>query len=139
MSFGRLLVIATVVSATLAIVAPIQAAPTNVELESLVVCKPTKATKTKPRIVSIRWKTGGEPDLLGFNLYRKIGAKVTKLNRSVIESKGQVAGARYRWLDRLPKTLKGSFCYRLDAVSGNGTKKTLRTVCKRISCANPGV
>jgi hypothetical protein len=139
MSFRRYLLIAAIVSIAAVIVAPIQAAPTNVGLLSFSVCKPSKATKKKPRIVTVRWKTGSEPDLLGFNLYRKVGAKLTKLNRAVIGGKGPIAGATYKWLDKLPKTLKASFCYRLEAVTTTGGKTPLRTLCNKISCANPGV
>lgn len=133
---------ATMVLAALAIVGTVQAAPaatTNVGLRTFTVCKATKATKKKPRIVSVRWRTGGEPDLLGFNLYREVGKKRTKLNKAVIESKGQVAGASYKWLDRLPKTLKGTTCYRLEAVSSTGAKSVLRATCRKTSCSNPGV
>jgi hypothetical protein len=139
MSIRRYLAMAAVVLATLAIAASVNAAPTNVGLLSLTVCKPSKATKTKPRIVSVRWKTAAEPDVLGFNVYREVGKKRTKLNKALIGSKGAVAGASYKWLDKLPKTLKGSPCYRLEAVSGTGTKTVLRTTCRKISCANPGV
>jgi hypothetical protein len=139
MSVRRHLVTATVVLTALAIAASVNAAPANVGLLSLTVCKPSKATKKKPRIVSVRWKTAAEPDLLGFNVYREVGKKRTKLNKALIGSKGAVAGASYKWLDRLPKTLKASPCYRLEAVSGTGTKTPLKTTCRKISCANPGV
>lgn len=140
MRIPRYLVTATAVLAALAIAGSVQAAPANVGLRTFTVCKATKATKTKPRIVSVRWKTGGEPGVLGFNLYRIVGKqKPKKLNKAVIESKGQVAGASYKWLDRLPKTLKGTFCYRLEAVSSTGVKSALRTNCRKASCVNPGV
>jgi hypothetical protein len=139
MNIRRYLLIATIALTALAIVASVQAAPTNVGLLSLTVCKASKATKTKPRIVTVRWKTGAEPDTLGFNLYREVGKKRTKLNKALIGSKGAIAGASYKWLDRLPKTFKGSPCYRLEAVSGAGAKTPLRATCRKISCANPGV
>lgn len=81
--------------------------------------------------MTVRWKTGSEPDLLGFNLYRQVGTKLTKLNKPLIESMGQVSGASYKWLDKLPKTLKGTTCYRLDEVSSTGTKKVLKRTCTK--------
>jgi hypothetical protein len=103
--------------------------PTNVGLFSFTASRPTRATKTKPRIVTLRWKTGAEPDTLGFNVYREVGKKATKLNKALIGSKGAVAGASYKWLDKLPKTFKGSPCYRLESVSGAGTKTVLKKTC----------
>jgi hypothetical protein len=104
------------------------ASSTNVGLISFSASKPTKATKTKPRMVTVRWKTGSESDTLGFNLYREARPNV-KLNRGVIGSRGKVAGASYKWLDRLPRTFKGRPCYRLESVSPRGAKTLLRRAC----------
>ena len=132
MNIRRYLLIATTIALTaLAIVASVQGAPANVGLLSLTASKPTKATKIKPRIVTVRWKTGAEPDTLGFNLFRVVGTKATKLNKALIGSKGSIAGASYKWLDKLPKTFKGSPCYRLDSVSGTGVKTVLKKTCAK--------
>lgn len=104
------------------------AGSTNVGLISFGVSKPTKATKKKPRIVTIRWRTGSEPDTLGFNLYREARVRV-KLNRAAIVSRGKIAGAAYKWVDRLPKTVKGFPCYRLESVSTRGARTFLKRAC----------
>jgi hypothetical protein len=127
------LVLAPIVAA---IAAPAQGASTNVDLRDLVACKPKKVTKANARTVTVRWRTGSEAQLLGFNLYRQVGTKLTKVNRSVIGSKGQLGGATYKVVDRLPKTVRANPCYRLEGVGTQGDKRLLRKVCAR-KCVIP--
>jgi plastocyanin len=72
------------------------------------------------RDVLVRWRTGTEADLLGFNLYRSQGQSWKRITRSLIAAKGSVSGASYRYLDRTAK--HGiSYRYRIKAVHGDGT------------------
>ena len=113
------------------------ASQTNVPFEvlSLSASKPTKATKKKPRMVTIRWRTTTEVEadidtVLGFTLYREVAKKRVKLNRVPIALKGSITGATYTWIDKLPKTVKGSPCYRLEALSG-GKRTFLKRACSK--------
>jgi hypothetical protein len=96
------------------------AMPTNVGLLSFAARK----VKSKPRNVTITWKTASEPDTLGFNVYREVKAKRTRVNRGLIPSRGATVGAVYTQKDVLPKGLKTA-CYRLEVVSSAGAKVLL--------------
>ncbi|MFL6214874.1 MAG: C25 family cysteine peptidase [Blastocatellia bacterium] len=91
------------------------------------------AASTDPRgNVLLEWKTGYEVSNLGFNLYRDVGGKRTRLNNSLIGGTALLAGARtpftagfsYAWMDQLasPKDLA---TYWLEDVDVNG-KTTMR-------------
>lgn len=81
-----------------------------------------KGSKVK---VLVRWKTGSEPNLLGFNIYRDVKSKVTKVNRGLIPSRGSAAGAAYSMPDnKVPKGVSRP-CYRLETVDTTGAKTPL--------------
>ena len=68
----------------------------------------------------LRWRTGTEADLLGFQVYRSRGHSWKRITRSLIVAKGSVAGASYRFLDRSAK--RGvAYRYRIKAVNRDGT------------------
>ena len=59
------------------------------------------------RTVVLRWRTGSEATLLGFNVYRQVGVTRVRLNRSLILA-GSVAGRSYAFRDRLPGRVRGA-------------------------------
>jgi len=70
--------------------------------------------------VLVRWRTGTEADLVGFQVYRSHEHAWQRLTRSLVAAKGSVSGASYRFLDRTAK--RGvSYRYRLKAVNRDGT------------------
>ena len=66
--------------------------------------------------VLLRWRTGAEAGLLGFDLYR--GG--LRLNRSLIPAAHSAAGAAYRYVDR--RAPSASARYRLEAVRPDGSR-----------------
>src|SRR5262249_51220152 len=69
--------------------------------------------------VLVRWPTGTEAELLGFQVYRSRGHSWQRLTHSLIAAKGSVSGASYRFLDRTAK--RGvSYRYRIRAVNRDG-------------------
>lgn len=69
----------------------------------------------------IRWRTGSEVGLLGFNVYREVAGRRVKASRAVIASVGGTSGHAYAWLDRsAPKT--GALRYWLQTVSLSGDR-----------------
>jgi hypothetical protein len=79
------------------------------------------ATRTA-RGVLLRWRTGTEADLLGFQVYRSRGHSWQRLTRSLIAAKGSVSGRSYRYLDRTAR--RGvSYRYRINAVGKDGTTR----------------
>lgn len=72
--------------------------------------------------VRVRWQTGHELALLGFNLYRQQRGKLVKLNRVLIPSVfgGTTSGHTYSWRDR--SAPRGAATYRLQAVSLSGKR-----------------
>ena len=77
------------------------------------------ATRTA-RGVLVRWRTGTEADLLGFQVYRSRGHSWKRLTRSLIPAKGSVSGASYRFLDRTARRGVG-YRYRIKALNRDGT------------------
>jgi hypothetical protein len=70
--------------------------------------------------VLVRWRTGTEADLLGFQVYRSRGHSWERITRSLIAAKGSVSGASYRYLDRTAR--RGiPYRYRIKAVRSDGT------------------
>lgn len=69
--------------------------------------------------VLVRWATGTEVDVLGFNVYREVKGLRVKANKSLIVAKAGTTGHSYSWLDRAAKK---SNRYWVQAVNGNGTR-----------------
>ena len=80
----------------------------------------TVTAETRSNGVLVRWQTGSEAQIAGFDLYR--GTR--KLNRSLIVARhaGQARGAEYRFLDR--SASRRSATYRLQVVRLDGTRAT---------------
>lgn len=75
--------------------------------------------------VLLRWRTAQESAVLGFNVYRRQGGKLIKLNRKLIPSVfgGTTAGHAYSWLDRRVPRGNGALRYRLQSVSLDGSRR----------------
>jgi hypothetical protein len=74
--------------------------------------------------VAVSWRTASEGEILGFNVFRSVGAgPFRKLNRTLIapERPGSAAGARYRITDRAVQRAK-TYTYRLQLVSPGGKR-----------------
>jgi len=70
--------------------------------------------------VLLRWRTGTEADLLGFQVYRSRGHSWKRLTRSLIVAQGSVAGASYRFLDKTAR--RGvAYRYRIKGINRDGT------------------
>jgi hypothetical protein len=69
--------------------------------------------------VLVRWRTGTEAELLGFQVYRSRRQGWQRLTRRLIAAKGSMSGASYRFLDR---TAMGgvAYRYRIKAVDRDG-------------------
>lgn len=80
------------------------------------------------RSVALRWHTGSEAGVLGFNVFRTSGTRTLRVNRALIRAKaaGTIATAGYTLVDRnvLPRS---SYTYRLEAVQFSGTRVPLGT------------
>lgn len=50
--------------------------------------------------VLLRWRTGTEARIVGFNVYRVAGAHRIRVNRALIAASAGALGAEHRWLDR---------------------------------------
>src|SRR5262249_3096552 len=77
------------------------------------------ANRTSKGVV-VRWRTGTEADLLGFQVYRSRGHSWQRITRSLIASKGSVSGASYRFLDGTAKRA-WAYRYRIKALNRDGT------------------
>jgi len=100
-------------------------APTAIGLASF------KAKLTPTRQVKLKWKTGAELDILGFNVYRQtIGThKWVKLNAKPINARnvGQVLGATYIRLDK--KVQAGTtYLYKLEVLHTDTTSDVSKIV-----------
>lgn len=83
-----------------------------------------------PGRVVLRWRTGAEADLLGFDVYRSGQARKLRLNRKVIAAKGSAPGAAYRFVDR--RVRPGiSYTYRLQVVQRDGSRVSAGLVALR--------
>jgi len=72
------------------------------------------------RDVLVRWRTGTEVDLLGFQAYRSRGHSWRRVTHSLIAARGSVSGASYRFLDRTAR--RGvPYRYRIKALNRDGT------------------
>jgi hypothetical protein len=72
----------------------------------------------KAKGVLLRWQTGTEAGILGFNLYRELGDKRLRLNRALVLTRGVNAEQGYSFLDRLAPP--GRLRYLLQAVVVSG-------------------
>lgn len=72
-------------------------------------------------LVEVRWRSGAEVGLLGYNVFRMSAGKTTRLNRSLIAARGSSsAGSAYRFLDRTARP--GRHIYRLEVVRKDGSR-----------------
>jgi hypothetical protein len=90
-----------------------------------------------PRGVVVRWSTGSEVQLAGFNVYRsRDGSKAKRLNRSLIRAKsaGAAAANRYAFSDH---RYRGSATYHLELVGLDGRKVWFGTTTVRATWLSP--
>jgi hypothetical protein len=84
--------------------------------------------KNTKRRVLVRWRTGGEPDVLGFRLRRVVGKKKTRIG-GLISGRGPTGGS-YSYRDLLPKTAKIA-CYTLDEIATTGAAAPVGKTCMK--------
>jgi hypothetical protein len=85
--------------------------------------------------VELNWKTVGEVDSTGFNIYRaeSENGDYTKINSDIVSAKGSpTMGAGYAFADKEVKNRK-TYWYKLESIYLNGTS----TMCGPVSAA-PG-
>jgi hypothetical protein len=72
----------------------------------------------------LRWTTGTESNLLGFNVWRYRGSNGVKVNRTLVraERSGEPTGATYTYLDSHPGARRG-LTYRLQLVDHQGRRR----------------
>jgi hypothetical protein len=71
--------------------------------------------------VVLRWRTGSELEMVGFNVWRLTANGKTRVNRSLIAASGGAGGERYSFVDRTARR-EASYTYRLQIVNRNGTR-----------------
>jgi uncharacterized repeat protein (TIGR01451 family) len=84
--------------------------------------------KTGKQRVALIWKTGGESQNIGFNVYRELAGERVQLNSSLIAGSALLmtgalpkhSGKTYTWIDSSPDA--GSAPYWLEDVDVNGTR-----------------
>jgi len=102
-------------------------APTSATLTQI------KATVTKQQTIKLKWETGNELDVVGFNVWRKQGkAKWKQMNAELIAAKnaGQVTGAPYTFADKGVKQGK-KYQYKVQVIKANGTSEWSESVSVR--------
>jgi hypothetical protein len=77
--------------------------------------------KRGKQMVTLRWRTGSEAGLAGFNLYRQRGKARVRLNRSLVGAAGGVGGHAYAWRVRMPSGAPGARFW-LQWVRSDGTR-----------------
>jgi|GEM_PF-2800609 len=103
---------------------------------------PTAATLTKftakwntrKQVAQVKWETGTELNVLGFNVWRRFGTgdwRLENKERIAAEHVGEVEGARYTFVDKKVKP-GNTYQYKLEVVLANGTSawsevKTVKT------------
>lgn len=96
-------------------------APTAVTL-----AKFTAKYAPKKDAARVRWTTGSELQIVGFNVHRaNAGAKKwTRLNNALIPAKnvGQPGGAKYSFMDKKVRTNR-TYAYKLELVLSDGTSQ----------------
>ncbi|OQY80120.1 MAG: hypothetical protein B6D41_21595 [Chloroflexi bacterium UTCFX4] len=84
-----------------------------------------QAARTRKNFVKLKWETGSELAVVGFNVWRKQGKGAWKqLNAELMAAKnaGQVTGASYTFSDKDVKQGK-KYRYKVQVVKGNGTSE----------------
>ena len=76
-----------------------------------------RASRTGAAVV-VRWRTGSEAGLAGFNLYARHGESRLRLNRTLIPATGELRGHSYVWRGRVARS--GSFW--LETVRRDGSR-----------------
>jgi hypothetical protein len=69
--------------------------------------------------VVIRWRTGAEAGLLGFNVYRGFA----RINARILPARGGLHGTGYRYVDRAVRSGTRALRYRLQVVGIDGTSR----------------
>jgi hypothetical protein len=84
------------------------------------------AERTRAGVV-VRWRTASESQTLGFNVYRRSGGRLVKLNRVLIPSvaSGTTNAHAYHLLDRSDRQSRVRHEYRLQAVGRDGARSWL--------------
>ena len=72
--------------------------------------------------VRVRWRTGAETGVLGFNVYRSASGKRTRLNRRLIVAAGTRSGRAYSLLDRKAPRM-GAASYWIEVVNLDGSRR----------------
>jgi hypothetical protein len=72
--------------------------------------------------VALRWSTGSELDLLGYNVYGLVAGKRVKLNARLVASKGNGAHA-YSFSYRLPQGTRAPSRFWLQSVNLDGSRQ----------------
>ena len=87
------------------------------------------ARRVGDRMVALRWRTGAEADLLGFDVYREASGRRVRLNAALIPARGATAGASYVYRDRFSSV--APVRYRLQAVRLHSARTWLGTASLR--------
>lgn len=89
------------------------AIPTNVRIKTFRVVRLKVGAEA-------RWSTGAEAEVAGYNVFRKVGTKRTKVNARIVPAKGTTLGGSYKLRDA--KVGKAAATYQLEVVGLDGTK-----------------
>lgn len=87
--------------------------PTAVKVSSL-------EARAKAGRVAITWRTAGENEAVGFNVWRGPLGGEQKVNASLVPARGSVGGASYQVVDKRVRR-GGSYMYRLQIVKRDGS------------------
>jgi hypothetical protein len=90
------------------------------QTEPLAVTVASFVARPAARGVLLRWHTGTEADLIGFQVYRSRGQSWRRISHSLVAATGTVAGASYRYLDKT--AVRGvAYRYRIKAINRDGS------------------
>lgn len=84
-----------------------------------------KTGKTGKQLVKVKWKTGSELNVVGFNVWRQVGrAKWKQWNAEMISANqvGQALGDKYRVTDKKVQAGK-TYRYKIEIMLANGTSE----------------
>jgi hypothetical protein len=82
--------------------------------------------------VVLRWKTASEPNLAGFDVWRRGPGGSVRVNGSLIRARGGTAGAEYRFVDRSARP-GHTYTYRLQLVDRTGVRAWYGTARIRVT------